>query len=129
MSGASLSCCPTACQPNFWTVYILSNTCFHPWNQSIKGFEGHHRKMRYERNSPCSTLSRVEPNATSVTAGFAPSQNFLQYPKPGRTECNNPELVSLDTLVPACSTLSRVEPNATAEQECTSQGFAVLQYP
>src|SRR5437764_14938144 len=94
MSGASLSCCPTACQPNFWTVYILSNTCFHPWNQSIKGFEGHHRKMRYERNSPCSTLSRVEPNATQRKAIRCKHRLILQYPKPGRTECNGREDVA-----------------------------------
>src|SRR6266571_4407593 len=66
---------------------------------------------------PCSTLSRVEPHATSYAAGPGSVAFILQYPKPGRTSCNICGANRIRECQEPCSTLSRVEPHATSLEQ------------
>ena len=40
------NCCRSASRRNLWISCVLSNTCFHPWNNFIKVIEGHHLNAR-----------------------------------------------------------------------------------
>src|SRR5216683_990600 len=61
----------------------------------------------------CSTLKRVEPQATPTRLSSFCDSAFLQYPQTGRTSGNQPNLTNNLFANWSCSTLRRVEPQAT----------------
>ncbi len=61
----------------------------------------------------CSTLKRVEPQATPMRLSSFCDSAFLQYPQTGRTSGNQPNLTNNLFANWSCSTLRRVEPQAT----------------
>src|SRR6266487_1965635 len=101
----------------------------------------------------CSTLTRVEPNATSCTSlypgtaqlavpslGSCPTQpervicrdtrhSHLQYPHSGRAQRNNVWLDGTSEPAGSCSTLTRVEPNATSVTPDGASTYGQLAVP
>src|SRR6266851_675098 len=77
----------------------------------------------------CSTLKRVEPQATPMRLSSFCDSAFLQYPQTGRTSGNQPNLTNNLFANWSCSTLRRVEPHATSCYSPTIRLLSVLQYP
>src|SRR5260370_24159040 len=76
----------------------------------------------------CSTLRRVEPNATAPTRGGLARDCALALPSDGSNIMQRCSMVSCCTPLSSCSPLRPVDPNATPHIRHTPTYIFVMQY-